>query len=76
VTYLQTFKSEDFAGAEERRISRPWMQGKWLPGSDYVTQLALPNFYFHVNMAYAILRHNGVDLGKIAYIGSVSLQSA
>jgi uncharacterized protein len=34
----------------------------------------LPNFHFHVTMAYAILRHNGVELGKLAFLGSVPLQ--
>jgi hypothetical protein len=37
-------------------------------------EFALPNFYFHVNHAYAILRHNGVPLGKIEYIGSLTLR--
>ena len=35
--------------------------------------MALPNFYFHVSTAYAILRHNGVDIGKRDFIGSVRL---
>jgi hypothetical protein len=34
-----------------------------------LSQIAIPNFYFHVTMAYAILRHNGVALGKRDYIG-------
>lgn len=34
------------------------------PGLDYLTRLALPNFYFHITTAYDILRHNGLDLGK------------
>jgi hypothetical protein len=37
-------------------------------------QIGLPNFYFHVTMAYAILRHNGVDLGKMDYIGTLPIQ--
>lgn len=73
-TYLAGFKPEDFAGSEERKISLPWMQGKWMSGLEYVTQFALPNFYFHVTLAYAILRHNGVPLGKIDFIGSVAMR--
>jgi len=38
-------------------------------GLDYLTQRALPNFFFHVTTTYAILRHNGVPLGKGDYIG-------
>jgi hypothetical protein len=39
-------------------------------GLDYLNTWALPNFYFHVTMAYAILRHNGVDLGKRDFLMS------
>jgi hypothetical protein len=74
LSYLDTFKPEDFAGAEERRISLPWMQGKWMTGAEYVSQFALPNFYFHVSLAYGILRHNGVPLGKSDYIGGVPMR--
>jgi len=69
ITYLETFKPEDFAGVEDRKISLPWMEGKWMRGDEYVTQLALPNFYFHTVTAYAILRHNGVELGKADFLG-------
>lgn len=41
-----------------------------LPGAAYLAKFALPNFFFHVSMAYAILRHNGVDLGKRDYMGA------
>jgi uncharacterized protein len=40
-------------------------------GADYLTQVGIPNFYFHVTTAYAILRHNGVALGKMDFIGSM-----
>lgn len=39
-----------------------------LPGKVYLLKVALPNFYFHVTMAYAILRHNGVEIGKFDYL--------
>lgn len=39
-------------------------------GRDYLTHFALPNFYFHVSIAYAILRANGVPLGKMDYLGN------
>jgi hypothetical protein len=71
VQYLESVKASDYAGAAERRVSPPWLQGKWFRGADYLTQLAVPNFYFHVTTAYAILRHNGVGLGKMDYIGSM-----
>ena len=73
VAHLETYKAADFAGAEERKISLPWMEGKWMTGAEYVNQFALPNFYFHVTNAYAILRHNGVELGKQNFIGGVPM---
>jgi hypothetical protein len=69
VRYLKTFKASDFTGAEERRVAPPWMEGNSVRGDQYLTRIAVPNFYFHVTTAYAILRHNGVDLGKRDFIG-------
>ena len=40
-------------------------------GDHYLAQVAIPNFYFHVVTAYAILRHNGVELGKMDYVGAL-----
>ncbi len=73
VAYLDRFGAADFVEAAGRRISLPWMQGRWTPAASYFVEFAIPNFYFHVNMAYAILRAAGVELGKVAYIGSVPL---
>jgi hypothetical protein len=75
IGYLTGFAPEDLAGAEARKISLPWMDGKWMRGDEYVAQFALANFYFHVVTAYAILRHNGVELGKREFIGGVSMRS-
>jgi hypothetical protein len=68
---LQTLTSKDFDGASERRVSQPRWQGKWLTGQEFATHHMLPNFFFHVTTAYAILRHNGVDLGKRDYLGEM-----
>ena len=70
-TYLKTFKADDFKGFEERKISQPRWEGKWITGSEYLNQHALPNIYFHVTTAYAILRHNGVEIGKKTYLGEM-----
>ena len=74
VTYLETLKLEDFQGAETRTITLPFMPGKACKGADYLVEMAMPNFYFHVTTAYSILRHNGVDVGKMDFIGSLNLQ--
>jgi hypothetical protein len=75
LAYLETFTPDDFAGADERKISLPWMESKWMRGDEYVAQFALPNFYFHVTTIYELLRHNGVELGKRDFIGGVPLRS-
>lgn len=72
--FLATFKREDFNGAEERAITQQAWQGKSMRGGDYLDNYALPNLYFHVTTAYAILRHNGVDLGKRDFLGPLPFQ--
>jgi hypothetical protein len=72
-SYLDTFKAADFAGAETRAVELPFLEGKKIVGERYLCEMALPNFYFHLVTAYAILRHNGVDLGKRDFIGSLTL---
>ena len=44
-------------------------------GFDYLTELALPNFYFHLTTAYSILRHVGMNLGKTDFIGNIDFKS-
>jgi len=71
VTYLGNFKSGDFDDAENKRVSQPRWEGKYLLGEEFAIQHAIPNLYFHVTTAYAILRHNGVDVGKKDYLGEM-----
>ncbi len=73
-SYLETFKAADFEGADARLVELPFMPGKVIVGSDYLTEMALPNFYFHATVAYSILRHNGVNLGKPDFIGSLNVR--
>lgn len=72
--YLATFTEADFEGAAERVLVLPALQGKAMLGQDYLDQFALPNFYFHTSMAYAILRHNGVPLVKADVIGKIDIR--
>lgn len=69
ISFLETVTPEQFAGAAEREVTLPFMPGKAIKGADYLVDMAVPNFYFHVTTAYAILRHNGVPLGKYDFIG-------
>jgi hypothetical protein len=71
--YLDGFTPADFEGADTRVVSPPSLSGRSAKGAEYLAAFSLPNFYFHVATAYAILRHNGVPLGKKDYIGRVPL---
>jgi hypothetical protein len=71
--WLEGLGTAAFAGAGDRKISTGWMRGKAMTAPDYLFQFALPNFFFHLVTAYSILRHNGVELGKMDYIGGATL---
>lgn len=71
VEYLAGFTPDDFANAESEKISQPRWEGKYLTGHEFAIHHAIPNIYFHVTTAYAILRHNGVDVGKKDYLGAM-----
>lgn len=60
--------------AVDRRFAPSFVPGKDIALPDYVREFGIPNFYFHLTMAYAILRHNGVSLGKRTFLGHLSLQ--
>jgi hypothetical protein len=75
VQYLQTIKAEQFKDSEKRPIRLSFMEGKAMTGFDYATEMAIPNFYFHVTTAYAILRHNGIDVGKMDFLGQLKFHA-
>jgi uncharacterized protein len=72
IQFLSTIKPEDFKGWETRQVLNPRREGKFLPGNEYAMQQAIPNFYFHVTTAYAILRHNGMEIGKMDFLGELN----
>lgn len=70
VAFLQSVTPAQIDGTEERSITLTLRVGELkFKGQDYLLYFALPNFYFHVTTAYAILRHNGVELGKADFLG-------
>lgn len=71
IAYLDGFSQKDFELAATRVITQPRWEGKVMTGADYFLQHAVPNFFFHLTHAYAILRHNGVALGKRDYLGAL-----
>jgi hypothetical protein len=72
VAFAESVTEAQHAGAAERKVSLSWAPGKILGGEDYLLQMTIPNVYFHIAMAYAILRHNGVDIGKIDFLGPIN----
>jgi hypothetical protein len=70
IRILDGLSSQDLNGAAERVVSQPRWKGEWMTGADYFVQHAVPNFFFHLTTAYAILRHNGVALGKRDFLGA------
>ena len=72
VAFVESVTEAQYAGAVERKVSLSWAPGKVLGGEDYLLQMTIPNVYFHIVMAYAILRHNGVDIGKMDFLGPIN----
>ncbi len=72
IEYLKSIKPEQLAGAETRTVTLKTPQRTLeFSGRDFLTQFALPNFYFHVTTAYGLLRHKGIAIGKMDYLGGV-----
>lgn len=76
IAYAESMKEAQFEGAAERMITVPWLPGKRIKGDDYLRQIIIPNVYFHLTTAYNILRHNGVDVGKMDYLGNLNIVDA
>jgi hypothetical protein len=75
VAFLDSLKPEAFAGAETRTITLklgpPGAQREMsFEGLNYLLGFGTPNVYFHYSMVYALLRHNGMDIGKPDYVGA------
>ncbi len=68
--FINGIDAAKYAGSEDRDIVLPLRSGELrFKGLDYLLHFVLPNFYFHVTTIYAILRHNGVELGKQDFLG-------
>jgi uncharacterized protein len=71
IAYVQSVPASAFEGAASREIVLPMRQGDPLrfDGESYLKHYALPNLFFHVTTAYALLRQAGVELGKGDFLG-------
>jgi hypothetical protein len=71
IQFFEGIKAADINGSEQRDITlKIGGQEMHFPGQDYLLNFVLPNFYFHITTAYAILRHNGLEVGKKDYLGA------
>jgi hypothetical protein len=78
VAYLKTLDAKKIDSSADREIVfpiGPGISGR-MNGADYLNHFVLPNFYFHVTAAYAILRHCGVDIGKRDFMGAIPIKTS
>ena len=73
ISFLNTLDAAKFAGSEQRQVKLKIGPNDELSfiGLDFLRNFVVPNFFFHVTTAYAILRHNGVDIGKRDFLGAI-----
>jgi uncharacterized protein len=72
VDFLKSVTAAQLKDAESRAIEIKFPNGSWkFTGIAYLNDFVLPNFYFHVSMAYALLRKNGVEIGKGDFLGAI-----
>jgi len=73
IAFLKTLKAAQIDGSEERAISlKVGGNDLQFKGQHYLLQFVIPNFYFHITTTYAILRHNGLDIGKKDFLGDLN----
>ena len=76
VAYLKTLDPKQIDASADREIAFPLgpTNTGHMKGDDYLNHFVLPNFYFHLTTAYAILRHCGVDIGKRDFLGAIPMK--
>jgi len=74
--FLQNVQPDEIAGAQSHTYKlRPPIVRGWFGGDDYIRHLVLPDFFFHISIAHAILRHLRAKIGKRDYLGNLTQQS-
>jgi hypothetical protein len=71
--FVSQVSEEQLRNAENIKIELGFIPGMYQTGEGYLQNYAIPNFFFHLTVAYSILRANGVNLGKSDYIGQLEL---
>lgn len=71
ITFLKSVTAAQIDGSEEKDIELKYGENvRKFVGQPYLMNFVIPNFYFHTSIAYAILRHHGVELGKMDFLGT------
>ncbi len=72
IAFLKTITAAQVDGSEDKDISLKVGPNQMsFKGQDYLLQFVIPNVYFHITTTYAILRHNGLDIGKADFLGKI-----
>jgi hypothetical protein len=75
LAFLKTLDAKAIDASAERVITFPLGQAKGeMNGADYLNHYVLPNYYFHLTAAYAIVRHCGVEIGKRDFLGAIPIK--
>ena len=70
IEFVKSVPADSIDGTEEKDVTLPRRTGPIvMKGEAYLKHFALPNFFFHASIAYALLRHNGVEIGKMDFLG-------
>jgi hypothetical protein len=71
IDFVLSVSESRYADADECEVTLPWAPRNPVTARKYLLQITIPNTYFHLTTAYSILRHNGVDLGKLDFMGEI-----
>lgn len=72
IAFVQSVPAARINGSEDKDITVPRRDGSMvLKGEIFLKRFSLPNFFFHITTTYALLRHNGIELGKVDYLGAL-----
>ncbi len=74
INFAEGIKGDLYANADSQRVKISWLPNRVVLGKNYLLQVIVPNVFFHVGMAYAILRSNGVDM-QVKWTSSIQSTS-
>jgi hypothetical protein len=74
LAYIESIPPEAYANATAQQIVLPYFPGMYMTGEGYAKEYAIPNFFFHVSMVYALARKNGAVIGKSDFLNGLPLK--